>query len=94
LNPLSCDSILTQKLFEMSSAHLTEKIRKLSRLAVAIGGFLIMIGMILVNAVVLSLMNIVDLSTFTNETYLLMFMLALFSVGMLDIIAGVILSRR
>jgi len=78
----------------MSSAQLTEKIRKLSRLAVAVGGFLIMIGMILVNAVVLSLMNIVDVSTFTNEAYLLMFMLALFPVGVLDIIAGVVLSRR
>jgi hypothetical protein len=67
--------------------------RKLSRLAVTIGGFLIMMGMILMGAIVLILLNIVDTSAFMNETYLLLFMLALLSVGVLDIIAGIILSR-
>lgn len=78
----------------MTSARLTERVRKLSRLAVAVGGFLIMMGMILVSALVLNLMNIVDISTFTNEAYLLMFMLALFSIGVLDLVAGILLSRR
>ena len=78
----------------MSSAPLTERVRKLSRLAVAIGGFLIMIGMILVSAFILNLTGIVDISAFTNEAYLLMFMLALLSVGVLDLIAGAILSKR
>jgi hypothetical protein len=68
--------------------------RKLSRLAVAIGGFLIMMGMILMSAIALSLLNIIDISAFVNETYVLMFMLALLSVGVLDVIAGIILSRR
>jgi len=67
--------------------------RKLSRLAVAIGGFLIMMGMILMSAVVLTLLNVIDITAFMNETYLLMFMLALLSVGVLDVIAGIILSR-
>lgn len=67
--------------------------RKLSRLAVAIGGFLIMMGMILMSAIALSLLNIIDISAFVNETYVLMFMLALLSVGVLDVIAGIILSR-
>lgn len=67
--------------------------RKPSRLAVAIGGFLIMMGMILMGAIALTLLNIIDLSAFMNETYLLLFMLALLSVGVLDIIAGIILSR-
>jgi len=53
-----------------------------------------MIGMILVSAVVLSLMKVVDTSAFMNEAYLLMLMSALFLVGVLDIIGGVILSRR
>jgi len=67
--------------------------RKLSRLAVAIGGFLIMMGMILMSAVVLTLLNVIDITAFMNETYVLMFMLALLSVGVLDVIAGIILSR-
>lgn len=67
--------------------------RKLSRLAAAIGGFLVMMGMILMGAIVLNLLGIIDVTVFLNETYLLMFMLALLSVGILDVIAGVILSR-
>jgi len=67
--------------------------RKLSRLAVAVGGFLIMMGMILMGAIALTLLNVIDISAFANETYLLMFMLALLSVGVLDMIAGIILSR-
>ena len=78
----------------MSSARLTEKIGKLTRLAVAVGGLLIAVGMILVSAVVLSLMNVVDISSLTNEAYLLMLMSALLLVGVLDIIGGLILSRR
>jgi len=73
---------------------LTERMRKLSRVAVAIGGFLIMMGMILLGAIILTLINVIDITAFINETYLLMFMLALLSVGILDLIAGIILSRR
>jgi len=67
--------------------------RKLSRLAVAIGGFLIMMGMSLMSAIALTLLNVIDISALVNETYLLIFMLALLSVGVLDVIAGIILSR-
>jgi len=73
---------------------LTERIGKLSRLAVAIGGFLIMMGMILISVIALTLLNIIDISTLMNETSVSMFMLALLSVGVLDVIAGIILSRR
>jgi len=72
---------------------LSERIRKLSRLAVAIGGFLVMMGMILSGAVALNILGIIDITVFMNETYLLMFMLGLLSVGILDIVAGIILSR-
>jgi len=53
-----------------------------------------MMGMILMSAIALTLLNIIDVSAFVNETYVLMFMLALLSVGVLDVIAGIILSRR
>lgn len=72
---------------------MSERIRKLSRLAVAIGGFLVMMGMIISGAVVLNVLGIIDVTVFMNETYLLMFMLGLLSVGILDVVAGIILSR-
>ncbi len=78
----------------MSSTLPTERMGKLARSAVAIGGFLIAVGMILLSAVMLNIMNVIDTSAFTNEAYLLMLMSALFSVGVLDIIGGLILSRR
>jgi len=71
----------------------SERMRKLSRLAVAIGGFLIMMGMFLMSAIALTLLNIIDVSALVNETYLLLFMLALLSVGVLDVVAGILLSR-
>jgi hypothetical protein len=63
-------------------------------LAVAIGGFLIMMGMILLGSVVLTLLNVIDVTAFMNETYSLLFMIALLSVGIINLIAGLILSRR
>ncbi len=78
----------------MSSTRPTERIGKLARSAVAIGGFLIAVGMILLSAVVLNVMSVIDTTAFTNEAYLLMLTSALLLVGVLDIIGGLILSRR
>jgi hypothetical protein len=83
-----------RKAIDVSTAQPTERISKLARSTVAIGGFLIAVGMILLSAVVLNIISAVDTSAFTNEAYLLMLMLALFLVGVLDIIGGLILSRR
>lgn len=73
---------------------MTERMSKFCRLVVAIGGFLITMGLILLGAVVLTLLNVIDVTAFMNETYSLMFMLALLAVGILNLLAGVILSRR
>lgn len=59
----------------------------------AIGGFLMMLGMILMGAVILNLLNVIDVTVFMNEAYLLLFMLALLSIGILDMIAGIVFSR-
>lgn len=72
---------------------MNERMRKISRLAVAVGGFLIMMGMLLVSVIALTLLGIVDASALMNKAYLFTFMLALLSVGVLDVIAGIILSR-
>lgn len=78
----------------MSPTQPSERIGKLARSAVAIGGFLIAVGMILMSAVVLNIVNVIDTNAFANEAYLLMFMSALFLAGVLDIVGGLILSRR
>jgi hypothetical protein len=41
----------------------------------------------------LTLANFIDVSALANETYLLVFMLGLLSIGVLDVIAGIVLSR-
>jgi hypothetical protein len=61
---------------------------------VAIGGFLMMMGMILLGGVVLTLLNVIDVTAFMNETYSGLFMIALLSIGIINLVAGLILSRR
>ena len=70
------------------------EIGKLSRIAAAVGGFLIMMGMILIGTFTLVLFNVLDIGVFTDETHLLMLTVALLSMGVLDVVAGVILWRR
>ncbi len=68
--------------------------RKLSRLGVAIGGFLIATSILLIGLILLVLSNFVDISIFANETNMLLLMLILLSIGILDFVASVILLRR
>jgi len=72
---------------------MTEHMSKLCRVAVAIGGFLIMMSIFLMIALALTLANFIDVSALANEAYLLVFMLGLLSIGVLDVIAGIALSR-
>ena len=69
------------------------EVRKLSRIAAAVGGFLVMMGMILIGTFALALLNVLDIGVFTGETHLLMLTVALLSIGVLDVVAGVILWR-
>lgn len=68
--------------------------RKLIRLAVAIGGFLTMTGMILTGTSLLSLLNIIDVGVFIGETHLLLLSSMLLLIGILDVAAGIILLQR
>lgn len=80
--------------FKVTSAELSERMRKLSRLAVAIGGFLILTGMILTGIFLLALFNLIDVGVFVGETHLRLLTLILLLIGILDITAGMILLRR
>ena len=70
------------------------EIGKLGRIAVAVGGFLIMMGMILISTFILTLFNVLDIGVFTDETHMVLLTVALISVGVLDVVAGVMLWRR
>jgi len=67
--------------------------RRLGKVAVAIGGFIIMVGMVMIGVFALAFFGIFDISALMDTKYLVVFMTALLITGVLDLIAGIILSR-
>ena len=67
--------------------------RRLSRVAVAIGGFLIMVGMILLGIFALALFKIIDVSAFVDTQSTAILMLVLMIIGVLDVVSGFLLAR-
>ena len=65
----------------------------LSRFAVALGGFLIFVGIILIGVFVLIFLGL-DVSILESEKYRMLFLWALLAIGLLDLVSGVILRRR
>jgi hypothetical protein len=68
--------------------------RKLVRLSVAIGGFLIVTSIILTGAVFLILLNIIDVSVFADQVTMSLLTLIFLAIGILDFIAGIILLLK
>jgi hypothetical protein len=68
--------------------------RKLVRLSIAIGGFLIVTSLILTGTVFLILLNIIDVGVFANQTHVSVLTLLFLAIGVLDFIAGIILLKR
>ncbi len=67
----------------------------LSRFAVALGGFLIFVGIMMIGVFVLDILDFVNIiSTLENEKYRMLSLWALFAVGLLDLVSGLILRRR
>jgi hypothetical protein len=62
-----------------------------SRVAVALGGFLIFVGIIVVSVFLISFFGMVDLSILESESLPLLLLLA---IGLVDLVAGIILWRR
>lgn len=74
----------------MIDVQLTAKPRRLSKAAVALGGFLIMVGMLLIGVTLLfSTAGIT-----VGSEYRMLFMWILLTVSICDIVAGVILLFR
>jgi hypothetical protein len=68
--------------------------RKLVRLSVAIGGFLIVTSLILTGTVFLILLNLIDISVFSDQTSTSLLTLMFLAIGILDFVAGIILLLK
>jgi hypothetical protein len=68
--------------------------RKLARLSIAIGGFLIMASLMLTCVLLLVMLNMTDMNFFANQTTMTLLTLMFITIAALDFIAGVILLRR
>lgn len=63
-------------------------------MAVALGGFLIFVGIILIGVFALAFYGFIDVSIFESEEYRTLFMLVLLVVSVLDVASGIMLARR
>jgi hypothetical protein len=68
--------------------------RKLVRLSVALGGFLIVASLILTGTVFLALLNIIDTGVFADQTSFSLLALVFLTISVADFIAGVLLMKR
>ena len=68
--------------------------RKLVRLSVAIGGFLIVTSLILTGTVFLMLLNLIDVGVFSDQTSTAVLTLLFLAIGISDFIAGIILLLK
>lgn len=66
----------------------------LNRFAVALGGFLIFVGIIITGIFVLVFFGFVDVSILESERYRILSLWALLAIGLLDLVSGVLLRRR
>jgi len=65
--------------------------RKLVRLSLAIGGFLIVTSLILTGTVFLILLNMIDVEVFADSGTTSVLTMMFLAIGILDFIAGIIL---
>jgi len=70
--------------------------RRLSRIAVALGGFLIFVGVIILGVFMLVLTRVFEVSTLETifTDYQMPFLGILLAIGVLDIVSGIILEQR
>ena len=68
--------------------------RKLVRLSVAIGGFLIVTSLFLTGTIFLILLNIIDVGVFSDQVTTSVLTLIFLAIGILDFAAGIILLLK
>lgn len=81
----------------IAEGALTVSSRRLSKVAVAIGGFLIFIGIIMLGVFTLTFFGVIDISAFEgtleSEGYRILILGILLVIGVLDAGSGFILRR-
>ncbi|MHC3129058.1 MAG: hypothetical protein IBV52_03175 [Candidatus Bathyarchaeota archaeon] len=68
--------------------------KRFSRFAVALGGFLIFVGIIVIGVFLIGFLGVVDFSTIDSETFYSLSLVLLLTIGLVDLVAGIILWRR
>ena len=66
----------------------------LSRFAVALGGFLIFVGIVVIGGFLIGFLGVVDFSIVESENLQSLFLGLLLVIGLVDLVAGIILWRR
>ncbi len=69
-------------------------IKWFSRLAVALGGFLIFVGIIVVGVFIVGFLGVVDLSVIETENLQGPVLSLFLVIGLVDLVAGIVLWRR
>ena len=65
-----------------------------SRFAVALGGFLIFVGIIVIGVFLIVFLGVVDFSLIDSESLQSLSLVLLLAIGLVDLVAGIILWRR
>ena len=68
--------------------------KRFSRFAVALGGFLIFVGIIVIGVFLIGFLGVVDFSVIDSETFQSLSLVLLLAIGLVDLFAGIILWRR
>ena len=66
----------------------------LSRFAVALGGFLIFVGIMMIGVFVLAFFGFVDVSMLESDQIRMLSLGALLAIGVFDLVSGIIIRRR
>jgi len=65
-----------------------------TRFAVALGGFLIFVGIIIIGVFIIGFLEVVDFSIIETENIQNLFLILLLAIGFVDLAAGIILWKR
>lgn len=65
-----------------------------SKFAVALGGFLIFVGIVIIGVFLIGFLGIVDFSIIETENLQSLFLGLLLAIGLIDLVAAIIMWRR
>lgn len=73
---------------------MSENRRKIDIAVAAFGGFLIMIGIVMMGIFALVFFDILDITIFMEPEFRTLFILVLLTIGICDLITGIMLALR